>query len=285
MDQAARLRELLGRPGLLQAPGAYDAFSARMIERAGFEAVYMTGFGTSASVLGMPDAGLISFAEMATHAANLAEAISVPLIADGDTGYGNAINTHRTVRRYAQAGVAGIQLEDQVAPKKCGHVKGKEVVPIGEMAGKIRAAVDARSERDIVLVIRTDARAVSGFEDAVERCLAYKEAGADVIFFEAPQSEEELAAVSERVPGPLLVNIVEGGATPCLPKERLEALGYKVAIYPAMLLLTAGRAFQAQLARLRERGFDPYDQQISFEELKEVVGFPEYYAQEEKYRG
>jgi 2-methylisocitrate lyase-like PEP mutase family enzyme len=286
MEPAARLRALLQRPGLLMAPGCYDAFSARLIERAGFEVAYMTGFGTSASVLGLPDTGLISFAEMAGHAAHIAATLGIPLIADADTGYGNAINTYRTVRAYARAGVAAIQLEDQVSPKKCGHTKGKAVVPVGEMVGKVRAAADARAEQDIVLVIRTDARAVSGFEDALERCQAYREAGADVIFLEAPESEEELAEAARRIQAPLLVNIVEGGKTPCLPRARLEMLGYRIAIYPATLLLTAARAMQEQLSRLlRDPGFNPYDLQITFEALKELVGFPEYYAQEEKYRG
>jgi 2-methylisocitrate lyase-like PEP mutase family enzyme len=281
----ARLRQMLSQPGLIQAPGCYDAFSARLIEQAGFRAAYMTGFGTSASVLGQPDTGLISFAEMAGHARNIAATLRIPLIADADTGYGNALNTYRTVRAYAQAGVAAVQIEDQVAPKKCGHTKGKAIIPLGEMVGKVRAAADARAEQDIVLVIRTDARAVAGFDEALERCLAFREAGADVLFFEAPESERELETVAQRIRAPLLVNLVEGGKTPLLPRSRLEALGYKIAIYPATLLVTVAKAMQRQLRRLAdEDAYGPNADQITFEELKTLVGFPDYYAMEQKYR-
>ena len=283
---AAHLRRILAAPGLVQAPGCYDAFSARLIERAGFPVAYMTGFGSSASVLGMPDTGLISFAEMAGHARNIAASVQIPLIADADTGYGNAINTYRTVRAYAQAGVAAVQIEDQVAPKKCGHTRGKLINPLSEMTGKIRAAADARAEQDIVLVVRTDARAVAGFDAALERCLAFREAGADVIFFEAPESEAEMETIAKRIRAPLLVNLVEGGKTPFLARSRLEALGFKIAIYPATLLLTVAKAMQVQLQRLaREDGFGPNADQVSFEELKDLVGFPDYYRQEERYQG
>jgi 2-methylisocitrate lyase-like PEP mutase family enzyme len=283
---AAQLRALMQRPGLLQAPGCYDAFSARLIEQAGFPIAYMTGFGSSASVLGLPDTGLISFAEMAGHARNIAAALRIPLIADADTGYGNAINTYRTVRAYAQAGVAAVQIEDQVAPKKCGHTQGKQIVPLGEMVGKIRAAADARAEQDIVLVTRTDARAVAGFDEALERCLAFRDAGADVIFFEAPESEAEMETIAKRIRAPLLINLVEGGKTPFLPRSRLEALGFKIAIYPATLLITVAKAMQRQLQRLKqEDACAPNADQISFDELKNLVGFPDYYAMEERYRG
>ncbi len=286
MNVAADLRARLAQPGLVQAPGCYDAFSARLIEQAGFDVAYMTGFGTSASVIGQPDTGLISFAEMATHAANIASSVRIPLIADADTGYGNAINTYRTVRAYARGGVAAVQIEDQVAPKKCGHTKGKQIVPLGEMLGKLRAAADARAEQDILIVARTDARAVAGFEEALERCLAFQEAGADVIFFEAPESEQEMATICKRVRAPLLINMVEGGKTPYLPRPRLEALGFKIAIYPATLLLTVAKAMQQQLARLRSMdNFAPDSSQITFDELKTLVGFPGYYAREERYRG
>jgi len=282
---AAQLRALLARTGLVQAPGCFDAFSGKLVEQAGFQAAYMTGFGTSASVLGMPDTGLISFAEMATHAGNIAAALRIPLIADADTGYGNAINAYRTTRAYARAGVAAIQLEDQVAPKKCGHTKGKQIVPLGEMLGKLRAAVDARAEQDIVIVIRTDARAVAGFDEALERCLAFQDAGADVIFFEAPESEAEMETIAKRIKAPLLINLVEGGKTPFLPRSRLEKLGFKIAIYPATGLLTVAKALQRQFSRLKtEDAFGPNGDQITFEDLKTLVGFPAYYEQEERYR-
>ena len=285
MDQAARLRELLSRPGLLLAPGCYDGMSARLVQRAGYEVAYMTGFGSAASVLGMPDTGLISFAEMATHAGNLAAAIDIPLIADADTGYGNAVNAYRTVRAYARAGVAAVQIEDQVSPKKCGHTKGKLVVPLPEMVGKIRAACDARAEQDIVLIARTDARAVNGFADALERSLAFVEAGADVVFFEAPESVEEMRTVARTVKAPTLINVVQDGKTPCLHADELERLGFKIAIYPAMLFRIAALAMKEELARFqREKQYTPGDTRMRFAEIQDIVGFPWYYELEEKYR-
>ena len=284
MKPVARLRELLARPGLLRAPGCYDAFSAKLIEQSGCEVAYMTGFGSSASVLGLPDAGLMDFSEMSTHAGNIARALRIPLIADGDTGYGNAINAFRTVRTYAQFGVAAIQLEDQATPKKCGHTPGKTLIPLKEMIGKLKAAFDARAEEDIVIVARTDARSVEGFKAALERCLAFEEAGADVIFFEAPESEEEMAEVAKQVKAPLLANMVEGGKTPFLSGSRLEDLGFKIAIYPSTLLKTVARAMQRQLERFqRDDDYQPFEEQISFEELKKLVGFEEYYRMEGKY--
>ena len=284
MNQTEKLRELLERPGIVLAPGCYDGISARLIEQAGYDVAYMTGFGSSASVLGLPDTGLMSFSEMSTHAANLAAAISIPLIADADTGYGNAVNTYRTVKAYARSGVAGIQLEDQVSPKKCGHTKGKQVVPLKEMVGKIRAACDARAEQDIVVITRTDARAVNGFEDALERCLAFEEAGADVIFFEAPESEEEMERVAKAIKAPKLINIVEDGKTPCLPVGELERLGFKIAIYPAMLFTTAAWAMQRELARFKTEGVvSTPETRVRFSEIQDIVGFPWYYELEEKY--
>src|SRR5512135_715080 len=198
MHTATRLRELLAGPELLVAPGAYDALSARLIVQAGFSLVYMTGFGTAASVLGQPDVGLLTMSEMVSRAAALA-AVSgdLPLIADADTGYGNPINVRRTVREYEHAGVAGLHLEDQVWPKKCGHMEGKQVIPMDEMVQKIRAAVDARQDPDFVIIARTDANAVNGFEDALQRGQAYREAGADVIFIEAPRSTAELTTIGQ----------------------------------------------------------------------------------------
>jgi 2-methylisocitrate lyase-like PEP mutase family enzyme len=275
----------MSRPGLLLAPGCYDGMSARLVERAGYEVAYMTGFGSAASVLGMPDTGLISFAEMATHAGNLAAALRIPLIADADTGYGNAVNTYRTVQAYARAGVAGIQIEDQVSPKKCGHTKGKLVVPLDEMLGKIRAACDARAERDIVIVTRTDARAVNGFDDALERAQAFAEAGADVIFFEAPETVEEMQTVARTVKAPTLINVVKDGKTPALHADELERMGFKIAIYPDMLFRIAAWAMQEELGRFqRERQYDAADTRMRFAEIQDIVGFPWYYALEEKYR-
>ncbi len=284
VDQAKNLREMLARPRLLIAPGSYDALSAKLIEDAGFEAAYMTGFGTSASVLGMPDAGLISFSEMATHAGNIANAINIPLVADGDTGYGNAVNTYRTVKAYARAGVAGLHLEDQEFPKKCGHVEGKKIVPLEEMAGKLRAAADARGEKDIVVIARTDARAVAGVDEALRRSEAYLEAGADMIFFEAPESEEEIELVAKTIKGPLLINMAIGGKTPFVPPSRLEAMGYRLAIYPALVMQSAIVGMREMLGKLKNNPEEhPGIDRISFDDVKKLVGFPEYYEMEAKY--
>src|SRR5690348_4293416 len=200
-DAARALRSLLAKPEPVLAPGAYDALSARLIEAAGFPAVYMTGFGTSASHLGRPDVGLMTMAEMVDHARRIVQAVGVPVIADADTGYGNPINVIRTVRAYENAGVAGIHIEDQVAPKRCGHMEGKQVIPAEDMVHKVRAAVAAKSSPDFLLIARTDARAVEGFQAALDRVRRYRDAGADAIFFEAPQSEAEIAAVAEDLRG------------------------------------------------------------------------------------
>ncbi|MCZ6647304.1 MAG: isocitrate lyase/PEP mutase family protein [SAR324 cluster bacterium] len=283
-DHAKKLRELLARPKMLVAPGCYDALSAKLIQQEGFEAAYMTGFGTSASVLGMPDAGLISFSEMATHAGNIANAIDIPLIADGDTGYGNAVNVYRTVKAYARAGVAGLHIEDQVFPKKCGHVAGKKVVPSEEMVGKIRAAVDARAEKDILIIARTDARVIEGVEPALRRCQAYLEAGADMIFFEAPESEGELETIGKKINAPLLINMAIGGKTPFVPLSRLEGMGFNLAIFPATIMKSAIVGMRQALQRIKEHPDEnPATDEMSFEDIKTLVGFPEYYEMEAKY--
>ncbi|GAB4260565.1 MAG: isocitrate lyase/PEP mutase family protein [Deferrisomatales bacterium] len=284
MHPATRLREALARPGLIQVPGCYDALSARLIEEAGYPAAYLSGFGVAAS-LGLPDTGLMGFREMLDRAAAVADAVALPVLADADTGYGNAVNVYRTVRAYAKAGLAAVQIEDQVWPKRCGHTQGKAVVPLEEAVGKIRAAVDAREEQDIVVVARTDARAVLGFQAALDRCLAFQEAGADVIFLEAPESEEEMAAAARRLRAPLLANMVEGGKTPVLDRDSLERLGYKIAIYPLSLLMAAVTAVQEHLGRRGKRGqFLPREEGASFEALKQLAGFPDYYRREARYR-
>jgi carboxyvinyl-carboxyphosphonate phosphorylmutase len=284
IDGAKQLRTLLARPKLLVAPGCYDALSAKLVQEAGFDAAYMTGFGTSASVLGMPDAGLISFSEMATHAGNLANALDIPLIADGDTGYGNAVNVYRTVKAYARAGVAGLHLEDQVFPKKCGHVAGKKVVPIEEMVGKIRAAADARAEMDIVVIARTDARVIEGVDATMRRCKAYIEAGADMIFFEAPESEEEIERVGKEIDAPLLINMAIGGKTPFVPISKLEKMGFNLAIFPAVTMKSAIVAIRETLNQIKTNPDQrPGGDELTFDDIKEIVGFPEYYEMEAKY--
>src|SRR5436305_8952388 len=241
MRVTTRLRELLANPDLLVAPGAYDALSARLIAQVGFSIVYMTGFGTAARRLGQPDVGRLTMSEMVSRASALAAVVGdLPLIADADTGYGNPINVRRTIREYERTGVAGLHLEDQVWPKKCGHMEGKQVIPMDEMVQKIRAAVDARQDPDFVIIARTDANAVNGLEDALRRGQAYREAGADVIFIEAPRSMEELQAIVQAFPGvPLLYNWAESGKTPLLSLDEIRILGFKLVIFPVSMLFAA----------------------------------------------
>jgi carboxyvinyl-carboxyphosphonate phosphorylmutase len=250
-----QLRGLLAGNEIVVAPGAYDALSARLIEQAGFPAVYMTGFGTAASLLGRPDIGLISFSEMIDNARRIAGGVAIPLIADADTGYGNPINVIRTVRDYEQAGLAGIHLEDQVMPKRCGHLSGKMLVPARDMVAKVRAAVAARTDPDFVIIARTDARAVEGMGAALERAARYLEAGADMLFIEAPENEEEIVEIAGTFASvPLLFNWAEGGRTPPVSLARLGELGFRMVIFPIGALLSAATAIQSFLAALRRDG-------------------------------
>src|SRR5215467_1248316 len=244
-----RLRALLKQDGMVVAPGAYDCISARVIAQAGFSAVYMTGAGTAA-MLGYPDFGLVTMSEMAENAGRLAAAVTVPVIADADTGYGNELNVTRTVREYEKRGVAGLHIEDQGFPKKCGHLDDKTLIPLDEYIAKIRAAAAARSNLDFLLIARTDSRAVIGFEEAVTRVNAALKAGADMAFLEAPQSVAEIEAVPKLVKGPCLLNVVSGGKTPLLDLAHAERLGFKLAILPGILFQTAMAAFDAALAEI-----------------------------------
>ena len=287
MSVTTRLRELLAQPGLLVAPGAYDALSARLIAQAGFSAVYMTGFGTAASVLGQPDVGLLTMSEMVSRAAALAAIVGDrPLIADADTGYGNPINVHRTIREYERAGVAAVHIEDQVWPKKCGHMEGKQVIPVDEMVQKIRAAVDARQDPDFVIIARTDANAVHGLEDALHRGLAYRQAGADIIFIEAPRSLRELHAIAQTFPDvPLLYNWAESGKTPLLSLEEIRALGFKLVIFPVSMLFAATYAVLGLLEVLKQ-GQTPTifaERMITFSHFTEQIGLPDIQALERRY--
>jgi len=254
--QAARLRELLEAKPMVVAPGAYDAITARTIAQAGFPAVYMTGAGTAAS-LGYPDFGLVTMTEMVANAARIARSIDVPLIADADTGYGNELNVVRTVQEHERAGTAGIHIEDQVSPKKCGHLDDKEIIPREEFAAKIRAAVAARRDPDFVIIARTDSRAAAGFDEAVARANLALQAGADMAFFEAPQTMEEIAAVPRLVQGPCLLNVVRGGKTPEINLNDAQSMGYRVAIVPGLLLKTVLGACDAALAELQATGIHP----------------------------
>ena len=271
----AALRDLLERPDLVIAPGAYDALSARLVEQAGFDAVYMTGFGASASLLGRPDVGLLSFAEMVDHARRLVQAVRVPVIADADDGYGNALNVMRTVREYEAAGVAALHLEDQVAPKRCGHLEGKDVIPAEEMVEKVQAAVQARRDPALVIIARTDARAVEGLDAALDRAARYRDAGADMLFVEAPESEREIVAIAEAFPDtPLLFNAIDGGRTPLLEPDRLRELGFRLILWPVTALLAAAGAVREALAELRTGGTPARDGALAFDEFTDVVGLP-----------
>ena len=227
-----RLRKLLSRKEILVVPGVHDGLTARIVEIEGFNALYMTGYGTSASMLGKPDVGLLTLTEMAARASRLVDAVDIPVIADADTGYGNAVNVTRTVREYEKAGVACLQLEDQVAPKKCGHMLGREIISIEEMTGKIKAACDARQDDELLIMARTDARTSFGIKEAIERGKAYEEAGADIIFIESPETEEEMKQITSSFSVPVLANMVEHGRTPFLPVSALEEIGYDLVIFP-----------------------------------------------------
>jgi 2-methylisocitrate lyase-like PEP mutase family enzyme len=274
----AGLRELLAGPEPVLAPGAYDALSARLVERAGFPAVYMTGFGASASLLGRPDIGLLSFAEMAGHARRLVQAVGVPVIADADDGYGNPLNVMRTVQEYAAAGVAALHIEDQVAPKRCGHMEGKHVIDAAEMVEKVRAAVEARGDDGPLIIARTDARAIHGLDAAIDRARRYHEAGADILFVEAPEMEAEIEAVAEAFPDvPLVFNWVEGGKTPQLPVDRIRELGFALVIFPVTTLFAAAQAVADVLARLGEHDVPPFD------DFTDMIGLPEVRALEARF--
>jgi 2-methylisocitrate lyase-like PEP mutase family enzyme len=274
MHQGKKLRKALAGKGLVTAPGVYDMISARIADGLGFSALYMTGFGVSAS-LGLPDAGLTSYTEMVDRVAQICAGTSTPVICDGDTGFGGLLNVERTIRGYERAGAAGIQLEDQVFPKKCGHTPGRRVVPIEQMVRKIEVAVASRSSPDFLIVARTDARTGHGLDEALRRGEAFAKAGADILFIESPESEEEMAKIGRNFDLPLIANMVEGGRTPVLPGKRLEELGYKIAIYPGTGFLAVAKALERAYGVLKAKGSSDTlkDQLYSFDEFCRLVGF------------
>ena len=282
----ARLRELLNSGQTIVAPGAFDPLAARLVEEAGFAAVYMTGFGTSAALLGRPDVGLLTMTEMADSAGRIAACVDIPLIADADTGYGNPVNVIRTVGAYEAAGVAGLHIEDQVAPKKCGHMDGKLVIGADEMAQKVKAAVDARTDPDFVIIARTDARAVEGLENALDRARRYRDAGADVLFIEALVSEAEIEAAAAMFPDvPLLFNWAEGGKTPPVRLDRLTELGYRIVIFPIGTLLAATAAMRRILKEIATAGTPAslLGELPTFGEFTDFIGLPEVRGIEQRY--
>ncbi|CBJ25471.1 carboxyvinyl-carboxyphosphonate phosphorylmutase [Ectocarpus siliculosus] len=281
---ADKLRDLLSRPEILTMPCCYDGLTARLVEDAGFPLTFMTGFGVSGAH-GLPDTQLLSYAEMLASATNICATLrDIPCIGDGDTGYGNSVNVKRTVKGYAQVGMAGIMIEDQVAPKRCGHTKGKTVVGREEAYSRVRAACDARDEgADILIMARTDARAGLGLEEALERCKEFRKIGADITFLEAPQSEEEMRRYCQEVDGPKLANMLEFGKTPILPPVELEKMGYAIAAYPLSLLSASIKAMNSTLERLKAG--EPLDDLLEgFEEVQRVVGFRDYDSTAEKYK-
>ena len=282
----ARLRELLNSGQTIVAPGAFDPLAARLVEEAGFAAVYMTGFGTSAALLGRPDVGLLTMTEMAGSAGRIAACVDIPLIADADTGYGNPLNVIRTVGAYEAAGVAGLHIEDQVAPKKCGHMEGKLVISADEMAQKVRAAVDARTDPDFVVIARTDARAVEGLDSALDRARRYRDAGADALFIEALVSEAEIEAAAAAFPDvPLLFNWAEGGKTPPVSLDRLTELGYRIVIFPIGTLLAATAAMRRILKEIATAGTPAslLAELPTFGEFTDFIGLPEVREIEQRY--
>jgi 2-methylisocitrate lyase-like PEP mutase family enzyme len=285
MSSRKTLKELLKRQRLLVAPGCFDGLSARLVERAGFEAAYLSG-GAVARSMGIPDIGLVTLSETIERAAQVVATVKLPIIADADTGYGNAVNLVRTVREFERVGVAAIHIEDQITPKRCGHLEGKEVISLAEMAKKLEAALATRSDPDFCIIARTDARAVNGFEDAINRGQAFARLGVDAIFVEAPQSEEELAEIPRRIPDvPILVNVFKGGKTPMLPVARLEAMGYRIAIYPSETQRAAIHAMRKALETLRREGTTSSidDALTTFKERDQVVGLNDWQKIEKQY--
>lgn len=285
MTRAVRLRERLATGPILVAPGAPDALVARIIERAGFEAVYFSGAGFAYTHLGAPDLGLVSLSEVVWRLSAMVEATALPVIVDADDGYGGPLNVMRAVRLLEAAGAAGVQLEDQVAPKRCGHLAGQRVVPPEVMIGKLKAAVDARRDGSLVVIARTDARAVEGLGAALERAHRYREAGADVLFVEAPRSREELARIARELPPPVMVNMVEGGRTPLLTAAELEGLGFRLVIFPGAAVRTAAFAVTELMEGLRREGTTEgmMERMLSFDQLNALLDLPRFQEWERRY--
>ncbi|MBF6615817.1 MAG: isocitrate lyase/PEP mutase family protein [Candidimonas sp.] len=274
-EKRQRLRERLAAPGMLTAPGIFDMISARMADRMGFDVLYMTGYGTVASYLGLPDAGLATYTDMLNRASAFALGTQTPIIADGDTGYGGLLNVAHTVKGYEAGGLAGIQLEDQEFPKKCGHTPGRRVIPASDMVKKIRVAAEARNSDDFLIVARTDARTSLGLDEALSRMHAYSEAGADILFVESPESVQEMEQIAGAFDKPVLINIVEGGKTPVLSREQLQAMGFRLAIYPGTGFLAMGKALEDAYSALLQDGSSAAvaDRLYDFESFSRLMGF------------
>ena len=286
MLSTTALRELIVQPGIIVAPGAYDCLTAKIIQQSGFPAVYMTGAGTSVARYGFPDLALASMTEMISNAADITASVKIPVIADADTGYGGLLNVGRTVRKYEQSGVAAIHIEDQEFPKRCGHLEDKRVIPAKDMIPKIKEAVQSRTDRDFLIIVRTDALAVTGWDDTMDRCNRYIDAGADVLFVEALRSSEEAQRAVESLSVPLLYNFVETGKSPLLSASELEAIGFKIVIFPASSLLLVTATIQKLMGELKEKGttLGMMDQMVSLQECFELVGLSEMLSVDAKYQ-
>jgi len=286
MHKAERIRSLVKEKGVLVMPGVYDALSAKLAARAGFEVIFITGYSLSATLLGEPDFGLLTQTEMLAAAGRICGVVDPPVIVDADTGYGNAVNVVRTVHELTRAGAAGIFLEDQVWPKRCGHMRGKQVIPIEEQLNKLRAALDARRGADLYVVARTDARQALGLKEAIHRGVAFKEAGADAVFIEAPETKEEMREIARNVPGPLVANMIERGVTPLMGPDELKELGFQLIVWPLGPLYASAKALQEVYTTLRTQGTtEPMlDRLISFNEFHEVVGLEGKYQLDARYK-
>lgn len=282
----SRVKEALERQGTLVMPGVYDVLSARIAERAGFDVIFTTGYGISATFLGEPDFGILTQTEMLNTIYRICGAVRTPVIVDSDTGYGNAVNVVRTVNELMRAGAAGMFLEDQVWPKRCGHMRGKQVVPLDEYLKKLNAAAAARADGDLFIVARTDARQALGLEEAIRRGLAFKENGADAVFIEAPETREEMREIARNIPGPLVANMIERGVTPLMTPAELRELGFALIVWPVGPLYSAAMALQKYYSNLREKGTakDLMDGLLPFDDFHDIVGLEEKYALDEKYR-
>ena len=285
MRPTTKFRQLLQQPGIIQAPGAYDCLTAKLIQQAGFPAVYMTGAGTSVAQLGYADLGLATMSDMISNAGSIADILDVPLIGDADTGYGGILNVRRTIRQYERAGVAAIHIEDQEMPKRCGHLDDKKVVSTEDMVQKIRAAVDARTDDDFTIIVRTDSIAVTGWEDAMNRCEEYIKAGADALFVEALRTPEEVEQVAKNISVPLLYNFVESGKSPLLSASELEKFGFKIVIYPGSALLSVTHVVQKVMAQLKETGTTAHimDNMVTLEACFEAVGLSSLLAEDARF--
>jgi carboxyvinyl-carboxyphosphonate phosphorylmutase len=285
LKRTSKLKELIKRQEILVVPGATDALSAKLIEAAGFNAVYMTGFGTAASIFGLPDIGLLTMTEMVENAKRIADAVRIPVIADADTGYGNHLNVKRTLEEYEKAGVSGIHIEDQVSPKRCGHMGGNQLIPLEEMVAKIRVASEAREDEDFVLIARTDAISAVGFEESIKRGNAYLEAGADIVFVEAPGTMEQLEKIPNFIQGPVLINV--GPRTPNLDFKRFEDMGYSIVIYPSICFTASMSAIRKKLAEFKKKRIVEQwaKEGFSFEEMLDLLALKDYTDLEERLLG